>query len=120
MSREKTELDAMRMQRDDLLMLLRRLIYVVSKKNEAATADLIKRANDYMDRKCPPPRIIRAMDDGSSAVAAGLEPQCDHEWLEGYYGLTCVKCKYQCIYGCEPWAHLVDSGPTFDEEYDDE
>jgi hypothetical protein len=79
MSREKTELDAMRMQRDDLLMLLRRLIYVVSKKNESATADLIKRANDYMERKCPPPRIVRAMDGGASEVAAGLEPEGDSD-----------------------------------------
>lgn len=74
MRSERSELDGMRMQRDDLLMLLRRLIYAVGKKNEASIADVIKRANDYMKRKCPPPQIIRAMGNGSSEVAAGLEP----------------------------------------------
>lgn len=47
-------------------------------------------------------------------------PQCEHKWRDGYYGVTCEKCGHQHVYGCEPWAAMVDDGPTYDEEYEDE
>lgn len=66
--REKTEFDVMRMQRDNLLMLLRRLIVAIRRGNELSVKSITEKAEGYMARECPPPQIIRAMETENAGV----------------------------------------------------
>jgi len=34
------------------------------------------------------------------------ESDCEHTWIEEYYGYRCSKCDCFVAYGCEPWAYF--------------
>lgn len=40
----------------------------------------------------------------------------DHEWVEGYYGLDCVKCDAFIPYGLEPWLPVSDDYSDWEED----
>jgi len=45
---------------------------------------------------------------------------CQHEWVDEYYGTKCTKCETSYPHGCAPWDEDVEEGFDFGDDYDEE